>query len=291
MNQHKKSLLILMLIPALWGLTFPLIKMASTYINAETFVTIRCSLAALTLLPFVFSKLFTLSKQRILQSLLLGILNGANLICQTLGLKTLDPASSAFITGTGIIIVPFLLPLFNLGKLRTRNFIYSILCLIGLYILTGTALKQNLIGILWTLGCAFFYALFVVYLQKIKPEKNEVLILSFYQIIGSLGLASLFTFHTTSPLTLNMITITALIFCGVITTSLILILQTRYQQYIPATQAILIYSLEALFASLFSFLLMGTHLSLKFLFGGLLMISSIILNELPVFKIGRDSRI
>lgn len=280
LTQHYKAFLILLLIPILWGFTFPLIKMASPYMSAESFVALRCLLAMLALLPFVFLCLFSLSKQKILQGLILGFINGANIVCQTIGLKTLDPASSAFITGIGVIFVPFLSPLFRLKKPTTINYLCSLLCLLGLYVLTGARLHQNMSGVLWTVGCAFFYALFVVYLQKIKPNKNDVTLFAFYQIAGACVLASLLNWHTGFHMEFNLITMSALLFCGVIATTLVVILQTRYQQYVSANQVILIYSLEALFASLFSYLLIQEHFTFRFFMGGIIMVGSIILNEL-----------
>lgn len=280
MNQHKKSLIILLCAPIIWGLTFPLMKMASAYINSQVFVAVRFLLAIISLLPFVFARLFAFSIKRILQALILGVLNGTSLICQMIGLKTLDSSSSAFITATAVIIVPFLLPLFNLGRIRLLNIICSVLCLLGLYILTSANLHQNISGILWTLLCGIFYAFYVVYLQKIKPKKNEALLLAFYQMLGSGLLASLFFNPTAMHITFNFSTIIALVFCSLIATTLILILQTRYQQYIPATEVMLIYSLAAIFASIFSFLLLGEHFTLNMVLGGLLILISILINEL-----------
>jgi len=134
--------------------------------------------------------------------------------------------------------------------------------------------------VLWTLACAFFYALFVVYLQKVKPKKHEVLLFSFYQIIGSGIFASFLLLPTIPHSIFNMTTIVALGFCRICATALVLILQARYQQYVPATQVMFIYSLEALFAALFSFILLHEHFSLQSLCGGLLMLASIVLNEL-----------
>lgn len=276
---HIKALFILLLIPIIWGLTFPIIKMALPYINAELFVAIRCLLAILSLLPFIAKRLFKISKKSILQGLILGALTGATFISQTQGLKTLDPASSAFITGIGVIFVPFLLPLFGLGKPKFIHYICALLFLLGLYILTGASLNQNLIGVLWTLACAFFYAVFVVYLQKVKPNKDEVLVLAFYQVIASFLLASLVSVNTSFHIVLNLYTIGALLFCGVIATSFIVILQTRYQQYVPANQVILIYSLEALFASLFSYFIIHEQLTMRLLIGGAMMLSSVLINE------------
>lgn len=280
MTLHHKSLLVLLSIPLLWGLTFPLIKMASFYMNAESFIASRCVLALLALLPFVLLRLFILSKQQVFHGLILGVLNGANIACQTVGLKTLDPASSAFISGMGVVFVPFLAPLFGLKKPTRLNYFCSFLCLLGLYILTGAHLAQNVVGVSWTLGCALFYALFVVYLQKAKPSNEEVLVFAFYQILGAALLGIVLSVHLGFHLVVNGVTASALIFCGVITTTLVIILQTQYQRYVPATQVILIYALEALFASLFSYFLVREHFSLRFILGGIVMIGSILLNEL-----------
>ncbi|EKD55373.1 MAG: transporter, drug/metabolite exporter family [uncultured bacterium] len=277
-SSHK-ALLLLLIVPLLWGLTFPAIKIAAPYISAEYFVVLRSLLAAVTLLPFTYFKLTTLSKRRVVDGLVLGALNGATLVCQTIGLKYLDPASSAFITGIGVIMVPFLLPLFNLGKPRLLNIFCSLMCLLGLHILTGALYPENLKGIFWTVGCATFYAIFVVYLQKINPRKEEVSALAFYQVIGTILLASVLALPQPMHIVFNQETCLSLFFCGC-TTSVVLILQTRYQKFVAAPQVILIYSLEALFAAFFSYLMIGEVFSLRFMIGGIVMLGSILLNEL-----------
>jgi len=118
-------------------------------------------------------------------------------------------------------------------------------------------------------------------LQKIKLQKQGVIILAFYQIIGASILACCLslTTHAHSHLELHPIAVPALIFCGIVATSVVLILQTRYQQYVPATQAVLIYALELVFAGIFSFLIVGEHFTWRLVVGGTVIFFSILLNE------------
>src|SRR3989338_5306782 len=102
---------VLFIVAVLWGGTFPFIRDAMQSTDPYWFVGIRCLLAALVLVPFVWPLLKQTDRQVLIGGAILGALNAAIYIFQTLGLRTISSGTSAFITGMSVVFVPFLLPL------------------------------------------------------------------------------------------------------------------------------------------------------------------------------------
>ena len=172
----------LVLVTITWGITFPVILNSVRFTDPFWFVVMRALIASLVLLPFVFKQLFKSNRRLIIAGIWLGLFNGGTYVCQSIGLETISSASSAFITGTSVVIVPLLLPFFGLGLPRRIDIAGCFLALIGLYILTGANLHDISLGELWTLGGALFYAFTIVYLQRASSQTSEITLLTFYQI-------------------------------------------------------------------------------------------------------------
>lgn len=279
MSLSKQALLALLLVNLIWGITFPLISLSAHFIDAYSFVALRCMAAVLAMLPFIWRRIHTASGALIQASLLLGFFCSLAFVTQTIGLKTIDPAESAFVTGLNVILVPFFAALLGLGRLKLFNLFCAGLCLVGLYILTGAKFGRIDVGVYWTMACAVFYALFIVYLQKESRAINNPALMTFYQVLGGGLTASMFLLYEPIHIILNATVIIAVLFCGVCATSLAIWLQTRYQRYLRPTTVALIYCLEPIFAALCSFAIVGEPLTLRLLIGGSIIIFSIFLTE------------
>ncbi len=272
--------IMLLFVTFFWGLSFPLVENAMKVISPCVFVTIRFLLAALILMPFIWRDFkHLLDKKSIISGLILGAINVVVYNTQSIGLETLSGAQSAFITGTSVIIVPFLLPLFRMGCPTPLDIISSFFCLIGLALLTGVDVGNMSVGFLWTLLCALAVALSIIYLQKITQKSVSLNILAFYQI--------LFTGILSAPLSIgenyaSMFHTDALIglgFCAIFATSIALLLQTKYQRFTTPSRAVMIFALEPLFASFFGYFINGQTMGLLAMFGGLLIIASLVIPE------------
>jgi len=280
----KRSLIgdgVLLFVTLCWGVTFPLVENAVKEVDPTVFVCARFLLAAIILTPFI---LFTFKRKNnhgVLQaSVILGVLNFIAYVCQTFGMQTASAAQGAFITGICVIIVPFLLPFFKLGKPRRLDIICSIVCLIGLLLLTGGGISVANKGVWWLLSCAFFYALAIVYLQKATQRIQNLNLLAFLQILLVGIFASFFTLGKSYSTVFHQQVLIGILFCATFATSIAFVLQTKYQHYTTASRAVMIFCLEPVFGSLFGYLINNEKLSYLSLLGGTLILLSIVATDI-----------
>jgi len=270
----------LLLVAISWGLTFPVIEDSVKYTDPYWFVVLRIAVAALILLPFVLPKISQTTRRILFAGMVLGLLNGITYVCQSIGLETTSAAMSGFVTGTNVIMVPLLLPFFTLGLPRRIDIAGCFICLGGLYILTGANWQHISVGELWTLVGAFSYALTIVYLQKVTRENNHTLLLAFYQIVFVIPWVIITPLWQHRPLFLNETSWVGIIVTGVLATSIALLLQTRYQRETTATRAVIIFSLEPVFAVIFGWLINQEPVTRNIIIGGSIILLSLLMVEL-----------
>lgn len=285
MRKSTKAELFLLLVAVLWGLTFPLIHEAMLHINASVFVTVRFAMAALVFLPIIIKELRQTKAKILGYGALLGVLNSMAYFCQTKGLVTISPARSAFITGISVLLVPFLSPLFKLSKPKINDLYCALLCLTGLYILTGADVSHFSQGDILTLLGALATATSICLIQKISKQTTRILLFVFYQIVFTIPLPLLATQPADYAPLFNIVTIIAILFCAIFATTLVFYLQLRFQRDTSATRAAIIYALEPVFATIFSYWIVQEPITVNTLIGGGLIFLSIIMNDLyQVFK-------
>jgi len=276
-HNSTKAILILIGVTAIWGLTFPLIYAAVEHIDPDMFVLLRFALASIVLLPWI-KKSFRLTTRSILiGGLILGLLNAGTYLFQTIGLQTVTPSRTAFITSIYVVLVPLLSPLFRLSKIKFIDIFSALLCLTGLYVLTGGNIHHISSGDLWVLLCALTTAVQIIVLQILTIKIRQYLLLAFFQIFFTLPVT--FVIAIGKPLLglTDPSVIIALLFCGVMATSLALFLQTKYQHYTSANEAALIYCLEPLFAVLFAWIIDGEKITAEIIFGGGIILTAMML--------------
>ena len=275
----------LLLATVAWGMTFPLIKEGMQFVSPSIFVTLRFIFASLILLPFLYSALMKCDRKTLLFGTLLGGINTCIYITQATGMETIHPAEGAFITGINVVFVPLLLPLFKIGKPQLKDFLCSLICLLGIFVLTdasaGIAHLKD--GVFWVAGSAFFVALSILFLQKFSQSTKHIDSLAFFQVLTTVALIAPWTLYTSDAKSyhaaLHLTPILAISFCAIFATSFALLIQTRYQRLTSPSRAALIFALEPVFATVFSYFINGDSISWRILLGGGLILSSIVASE------------
>lgn len=281
MQISTKANLWLVLIAAIWGLTFPLIKDAVSHIEPYSFVFIRFSLAALLFFPFIIKEWKQTNLPLVISGLILGIITSMAELLQTMSLQYINASRCAFINGTFVLMVPLLASLFKIATLRLTDLVCALLCLLGLYILTGADLQQINYGDGLVLLDAVCYALGIVYLQKVTRQVTHYKLLSFYQILFVVPLPLFISaIHRFEMPQFNSAVVLALGVCAIMATVVTMLLQNKYQRHTTATKAALIFMLEPIFASLFGWLINREPITPNIIIGGLIILSSIAISEL-----------
>jgi drug/metabolite transporter (DMT)-like permease len=278
-----KADLALVIVVAIWGATFVLVKEALQDSSTLLFLALRFSLASITL-ALAFTGRYP-SFRAAKPSLAGGMLAGLCLFCgyffQTAGLRSTTPSKSAFITALSVVMVPLIVSLVHRSVPHAAEAAGVVLATAGLGFMTLD--RNNLAlstGDLLTLACAFAFAVHVVVLAHFSG-KSSLEVLSLSQI-GTAAVVALSTFWwaETPRVRWSPGLLVALLVTGLFATALAFTVQSWAQRHTSPTRTALILTLEPVFAWVTSWLLTGERLSRRGMAGGILILSGVLVAEL-----------
>lgn len=281
----RKADFFMVLVTMFWGGTFPVIRDSLAYISPSAFVSLRLLLAALILLPFCLHRFKLLNKKIFVAAAIIGLFNGVAYFSQTIGLKTISSAESAFISALSVIIVPFLAPAFGLKKPKANELVAVVICVFGVFILTGMSVAAIKLADLLTFITALCTAFTILYIQRLNNSVQDVILFTFLQISISSLIPLMFSLSTHHfDIVLNATTLKALFYCSVLATILTFYLQFRFQRYTSPTRVGVIFTMEPVFGSLFAYFFNSEAMTKNILLGGGVLLVSFLISEL---KFGR----
>ncbi len=274
------GVLLLVLVTLIWGTTFPGVKIVTKTLSPAELVAARFLVSGLFFLPFLKGSSLNLWRD----ALPLGVLLFITFLTQAVGIQSISSGRAAFITGLNVIFVPLALPF--LGKSVPRMaFVAAFLALAGIGIMSFNAqtLKFSL-GDLWTLGCAISYAIYILLLDRVSSRHSSLQLAStqvlVVGILGGLWALPGILEHGI-PKALLGSSLLPVLYLGLIAAGLTTLLQTTAQKAVPVFQAAVIYSLEPVFAAVFSYLWLGEVLNLNGWIGAGLVLLAMILSQIP----------
>ena len=153
-----------MLVTAVWGWTFVLVKDAITQYPTLPFLQIRFALALLVMVVLV-RRLPTRRELRI--GAIIGVVLAGGYLTQTAGLALTSPGNAGLITGLFVVLTPLLNRLFG-APIRWWTWVATAVSMAGLVVLTGGASGMGM-GDLLVLACAVLFALHIVLLGRWSP--------------------------------------------------------------------------------------------------------------------------
>ena len=277
------SHLFLWLTACIWGFAFVAQSTAMDVIGPHTFNSVRFLLATLSLIPllFVFKVKTPYSKSALFKgSAAAGTLLFFGFTFQQTGLLYTTAGNAGFITSMYIVMVPLVGLLFKHAVDRL-TWAGLAVALVGFYILTiGPNLSINKGDALEFAGTLFWtgHVLLISYLSRFLPA----LPLSIMQFAVATVWATLTAFTLENP-TLSSIELAwwPLVYAGVASSGIAFTLQTLGQRNVSPSSTALILSMEAVFAVLGGWLLMGEVLSDRALFGCALIFAGMIVSQWP----------
>lgn len=292
MKQKIKSIISLLLCTIIWGSAFTSQSVGMEHIGPFTFQAVRCALAVIALLPIIFISDCIKKEQRSFwkkwtnKSLLkAGIICGVPLFIacnlQQLGIaEDTDPGKSAFLTAMYIVIVP-IIGIFQKKKPNRWIPLSVILAVAGLYCLSFVDVISIKVGDLLLLGCAFAFALQIIFVEK-YAENVDALRLNTLQALICAVLSTIVMLITEKPNSRALLNCTVpLIHSGVFSMGIAYSLQIIGQKHLESTASSLIMSMESVFAVLFGWLLLNQSLTQWETIGCILMFIAVILSQLP----------
>lgn len=276
--------ILIVLATVIWGYAFVGMKFAIATISPNWMVGIRFSLAGVILSAIVFKTIKqNFCKLFVLYSLALGFLEFLAFSAQTIGLYYTTPGINAFLTAAYCVITPFFAWFLFKKKPGTRNFVAAFMALGGIWLVSVSGDSQLSIGIgeILSFVCAFFFAAHIVLMSKATKIYNAIA-LSAAEFVceGIFGIIAGAIFEPTPSLSdYSPDFIGLLVFLVIFSTIICFGIQNISLAYVPPSQASLLLSLECVFGVIFSVLIYGEVLSLRMVFGFVLIFAGIIISE------------
>ena len=273
---------IAVLITIVWGSTFFIVKDTVETVNEFYIVFVRNGIAAALILPYVWKKkgYILFQKQNVIFGAVIGFLLALTYTSQTIGLKYTSSGHSAFITGSAVVVVPFIMAFFFKQKLKAAELITTAFVVLGIFLLTYDADTAINKGDLITIITLFAYAFHIVSSSKFVA-KTDVLSLITHQFIWAAVFSRLaYLFWGKHSGTISSYDWSMLIYLGVIGTLFCYFASVWVLKYISAVQLIVIFALEPVFAALFAYIFAEETLNLKEISGSFIIISSIIFYQI-----------
>lgn len=281
---------LLFMTAGIWGFAFVAQRMGMDHVGPFTFNGIRFLLGALTLVPLLFLKPSWAtprkqpkrkrSRKKILRaSIWLGLFLFLGASFQQMGIVHTTAGNAGFITGMYVVFVP-ILGLFLGKKTGFGTVIGVILAALGLYLLSVTGGLNIAWGDLLVLISAVFWACHVLLIGWLS-RRAELAKLSITQYLICSAL-SMIVAVCSETITIEGIqgAMIPILYGGVCSVGIAYTLQVIGQKKAHPAHAAIILSLEAVFAALGGWLILGEVLSTRGMIGAALMLSGILISQL-----------
>lgn len=274
----------LFLIAIIWGSGFSVTKVAlDSGIEPYAMIGIRFFFAFFLMLFFLKYRKIELKDSDIKTGFLIGIILFVAFAFQTLGAAKTTASKNAFITGANVVIVPFIYWLISKKKPKMIIYFTSILCFIGIGILSienGIAIN---IGDILTMGCAIFFAVHIAFMGHIL-KKADPLVINCFQMLGvaTAGILCNFIFEEGSIIhkSFTIPQLGSLGYLIIFNTFVCFLIQTYSQKYIEPSKVAIIISTEMVFGAIFSIFFLGDEITLRLIVGGIIIFFAILISEL-----------
>lgn len=255
--------LMLLCCAALWGGSYLVSKMAMRTIAPQSLMALRMFGACIVMLIlFRKSILPSLNRFIIVPALLTGVTYWGTLVPQNIGLQTIDPGRSAFLTAAYCVLTPFAAWIISRTKPRAINLIAGVICLAGVGFV---ALKPGSGGLTlssgdWlTLLCAVVFS-FNLTLLGVYSRTHSPIAVTFAQfaVAGVLFFAgALLTEPAPTAAWLEPGVIASFLYLLFGATTAAQIMQNIGLAHVPADSASIIMCTESLFSVVFAAIFWG----------------------------------
>ncbi len=301
-----KGSLFLLIAAVIWGSAFVAQTIASSEVPPFSFNAYRSFtgvifLGAIILISTFFKrnkvekskKIF--SKVELLGGGLCGIFLFFATFCQQQGITiypedTAASGRSGFITATYVVMVA-VYSLIREKKMQIPVLIAVAGCIVGMYLLClSGGINKIYVGDIFVMFCAVFFAVHLIVIDRF-PDTDAIK-MSFLQFLvcGILSLISAFIFEgTPAPITSG--SIGYILYMGIMSSGIAYTLQIEGQKYASPTVCSIVMSLESVFAVLSGWIILSERLSLKEGIGCVLVFASVILSQVPSFKVKNSENV
>lgn len=266
---------------AIWGVSFVVVKGALAETSPLAFVALRFAIAAAVLTPFTDLRT-RFSGAELRAGALLTALLAAGFAAQAVGLQYTTPARSAFIVALSSVLAPVVAVAVLRQHLRWVVAAAVVTAGAGIYFLTAPDAGGLNRGDLWTLITAVVFGGQIVAVAELAG-RHDARRLVWLQIVGTaVGAALAAAVLEPVRVAWTPAFLAALGFTGALATALALVWQMAAQRYMSSARAALLFCLEPVFATIASWFWLGERLSTTQWIGAALIMTAMVVAELPV---------
>jgi drug/metabolite transporter (DMT)-like permease len=260
----------LLAVSASWGGAFVVMKDPIEKQNVNSFLFTRFLLAVIVMVLLKPSVLQLLNRETLQKGSIAGLLLATGFILQTFGLARAGAAITGFITGLYVVVTPLIAALFFKVKISQFTWLCVFIATFGLALLSLRGWSMG-VGEVLVLLCAIALAAHIVALSRWSNGLD-----AYAMTVVQLSICALLTgtisFAQGYKAPVNLSGWLVVIYTAVICTAIAFVVQTWSQAHMSATKVAVIMTMEVLFAAIFALIFGGESLTLRALFGGVLVL-------------------
>ena len=292
MATRRQAVIGLFFVTLLWGGTFVWMKQAMNSLEVEldeyskagvvgVIVATRFLIAFVALLPFSSRARAALtSKEDWKGGLILGSLMLAGFVLQMIGIESVTPSVSAFLTSLYVVFTAILSVKISDRK-PTRMMIAGVLlATLGAGFIDGPPHIVWGTGEILTVMCAFFFALHIIYTDSITKKLDPLAVTSTSFAVLVAGASIFALIASGDPMVAEVAwqdgVVIPLLCLGLFGSLACILMLNAFQKYLNPTHAAIIYSFEPVWATLYGWYEGMIDVSIWLTMGILLLIGNII---------------
>lgn len=270
----------LLLIAAIWGTTFALLRDTMRVLHPFELMALRFSLATAVLAAVYWKRIVRLRRDAIRDGLWLGVWLTLGYLTQVMGLLTITASRSAFITSTYVVFTPFVAWIALRSRPAIGEFLAVAIVFFGLSRFSREAGIALGAGDLWTLGCALSFAIQMVVTHVVAKREDPIALSVVQMAVGAaVGWALVLARGGFRP-AMSDVPWGVIVYLAVAATALVIALQTWALPRTTSVKAALLFSTEPIFASAFAMAFFGERMTPREYLGAALVMAGVLWSEL-----------
>ncbi|MCL2699606.1 MAG: DMT family transporter [Defluviitaleaceae bacterium] len=285
MKKYKGELALLF-VSLIWGTGFVSVAFALEQFHTFQILAARFILSTLIMGAIFYKKILALDKTHIKYGAALGALLISGYAFQTTGLLYTTPGKNAFIVASAVVMVPFIGTLVYRRKTDKYNVLGAFTAMVGVCVMSfafdGYVNIGDVLTLIGTVAFAF-HLFFTSEFMSRGPDVAKVVVVQF-ATCAVIASAAMLAFGETDFSRVQTDGVMIILFIALFNTSLCFFVQTWAQKTVNETKAIIIISMESVFAVGLSVALGFEGFTARMLLGGALILAGALVTEIRPWK-------